>query len=70
VHRAESHQLGRTVDEIDAGERRTDEWTDAIEGELKNLLGTVGGEKSMNDLTDRDELSDSWIDVGARLYTL
>jgi hypothetical protein len=70
VHCAEAHQLRRAVNEIDAGERRTDERADAIEGELKNVLGPISGEKSVNDLADRDELTDSRIDVGARVYTL
>jgi hypothetical protein len=70
VYCTKAHQFGRAVDEIDAGERRADEWADAIEGELKDFLGAVGGEKSVNDLTDRDELSDSRVNVGARMHTL
>ena len=70
MNRSEPHQLRGAVDEIDAGEGSTDERTDAIERELKDVLGAVGGEERVNDLTHRNELANTWIDAGARLHTL
>jgi hypothetical protein len=70
VDGAEAHELRRAVDEIDAGEGRADERADAIERELKDVLGSIRGKKGVNDLADRDELTHSWIDVGARMHPL
>jgi len=70
VNGAEAHQLRRAVDEVDAGEGCADDGTDAIERKLKDVFGSVGGEERVNDLTHRDELANSRVDVRARLHTL
>ena len=67
---SEPHQLRGAVDEIDAREGSADERTDTIQRELKDVLRAVRGKESVNDLTHRDELANTWIDAGARLNTL
>src|SRR5437867_8010695 len=63
VHRAQPHELGGAIDEVNAGERGADERTHPIECELKDLFRPVGGEKGMHDLPDRNQLADTGIEL-------
>ena len=50
--------LVRFVDQVDRREGRADERTDALERELEDVLGAVGGEEGVRDLADDHELAD------------
>ena len=54
--RDQPHHLRRTVREVHRGERSTDHRTDPVEGELEDVLGPVGANERMRDLTDRRQL--------------
>jgi hypothetical protein len=57
VHGTQRHELGSLLDEVNAGEARTDERRYTIERELVDVAGTFGRMKCVNDLANDHELA-------------
>jgi hypothetical protein len=66
VRGTESHELRCAVDEVDGCEGCPNERAHALERELIDLFGSIGGEERVDDLADRHELADCAVGCGRR----